>query len=88
MLGVVYLLAARKHWREAPGQGRIPYSASHRKHGNHAKGYALRQEMAVLLTFAAGQKFVGRRAETRRFCFWFERKTKRNRSISVALIFP
>ena len=61
-----------------PGKGRIPYSEFHRKHGNHAEEYALRQEKALLLTFAAGQKYVGRRAETRRFYFWFERKTKSN----------
>ncbi len=38
-------------------------------------------------TFAARQKYVGRRAETRRFCFCFQRKTKEQQIIDLLLSF-
>ena len=59
---VLFIFLLQESTVERPHeQGRISYSATNRSHRN--------QEKALLLTFAAGQKYVDWRTEPRRFAF-------------------
>ena len=62
------LLQKTTTWK-ALTQGRILYFCHILKAMKPGKGVALRKEKAFLHTFAAGQKYVVGRDETRRLCF-------------------
>ena len=61
--------AAKDHDLKGPHPGPDSLFVPHLKCIKSGKGVALRKEKAFLHTFAAGQKYVVGRDETRRLCF-------------------